>query len=59
MPASEGRRRFHGEDGANLVEYAMLVTLIFLVALGAISYFADETTETFDSSSTAIRDADG
>jgi Flp pilus assembly pilin Flp len=52
-------RRFQGEDGANLVEYALLVSLIVLVCASAVGYFQDETTETFVSSCQAIDESDG
>jgi Flp pilus assembly pilin Flp len=31
------RRQLHGDDGQDLIEYAMLCALIALVALGAVT----------------------
>ena len=50
-------QRFRGEDGANLVEYAMLVSLIMLVCVAAASYFADSTNTKMSTSSSAITHA--
>ena len=47
--------RFRGDDGANLVEYALLIALIVLVCLGGISLFAKKTTSKLDCASSAIR----
>lgn len=33
-------RRLEGDEGSNLVEYALLVALIILVALSAVRFFA-------------------
>ncbi len=49
--------RLQGEDGANLVEYALLVSLILLVCVTAASYFADATNTKMSSSSSAITNA--
>lgn len=54
---SPARRRFQGDDGAGLVEYALLVSLIVLVCASAVGYFQEETTNSFDSSASAVRDA--
>ena len=40
--------RCSGDDGAGLVEYALLVTLIVLAALGAIQFFARAATDKFE-----------
>lgn len=40
-----GRRR--AEDGASLVEYALLVALIALVCIAAVTFFGGQTSETF------------
>lgn len=45
------------ERGASLVEYALLVALIALVAAVAVGYFQDETTNTLSEASSAIVDA--
>lgn len=47
-------RRFSGDTGANLVEYAMLVALIFVVALGAVQFFGRQATSKMNCSSSAI-----
>lgn len=46
--------RLTGDAGANLVEYALLISLIFLVALGAIRFFASNATSSFSKSSSSI-----
>ena len=50
-------RRLQGEDGANLVEYALLVSLIMLVCVTAASYFADATNTKMSSSASSIQEA--
>ena len=58
MEACSSRaQRFQGEDGANLVEYAMLVSLIMLVCVAAASFFADATNTKMFTSSSAITNA--
>lgn len=58
MEACSSRaQRFQGEDGANLVEYAMLVSLIMLVCVAAASFFADATNTKMSTSSSAITNA--
>ena len=49
--------RLTGDMGANLVEYALLISLIFLVALGAIRFFASNATSTFSRSASAVDQA--
>ena len=56
-PRSRTVRRFRGEDGANLVEYAMLVSFIMLVCVAAASFFADATNTKMSTSSSAITNA--
>lgn len=51
-PRSRGR--FRGDDGANLVEYAMLIALIVLVCLGGISLFARNTSAKLSCTGSAI-----
>ena len=50
-------RRFSGDTGANLVEYAMLVALIFVVALAAVQFFGKQATSKMNCSSSAITNA--
>jgi Flp pilus assembly pilin Flp len=47
-------RRFHGDDGASLVEYALLVALIVIVALVGVSYLGDMNRASLDDSSSQI-----
>jgi Flp pilus assembly pilin Flp len=47
-------RRLTGEQGASLVEYALLISLIAVVCLGALNYFQDATTESFSKSASTI-----
>ncbi len=56
-PLAKGR--LEGDAGANLVEYAMLVALIFLVALGAVQYFGKNATSKMSCASSAITTASG
>ncbi len=41
--------RFRSEEGASLVEYALLVALIAIVALVAITAVGDAVSDNFDS----------
>ncbi len=47
-------QRLAGDDGANLVEYAMLMALIVLVALSAVRFFGNRASAKFDCASSAI-----
>jgi Flp pilus assembly pilin Flp len=49
-----GARRFGGDEGASLVEYALLVALIAVVCISAITYFQTETTKSLSESASAI-----
>lgn len=42
------------EQGASLVEYALLVTLIAMVCLLAVMFFGDETSRSFSSTANSI-----
>ena len=46
--------RFRDEDGASLVEYALLVALIAIAALLAITAVGDSVSESFDSISDSL-----
>lgn len=59
MGIDQNNRRLAGDAGASLVEYALLVSLITLVCVGAVMYFQEATTNTLDKSATAIRDSGG
>jgi pilus assembly protein Flp/PilA len=43
------RARFGGEEGASLVEYALLLALIAVVCIAAIFLIGTEADKTFDS----------
>ena len=45
---------FRSDRGTSLVEYAMLIALITVMALGAITYFGNETTGMTSSVSSEI-----
>jgi Flp pilus assembly pilin Flp len=51
--------RLEGDAGANLVEYALLVALIFLVALGAVQFFGVKATQKMSCASSSITNANG
>ena len=51
--------RLTGDDGGNLVEYAMLISLIVLVCLGAVSFFADNTADKLTCTASEIESATG
>ena len=48
---SRGRR---GDDGASLVEYALLIALIAIVAVVAVTSFGSALSDEFDSIATEI-----
>jgi Flp pilus assembly pilin Flp len=52
-----GVRRFGGDQGASLVEYALLVSLIAVVCISALTYFQQETSQSLSRSSSAIGNA--
>lgn len=52
-------RRLEGDGGAGLVEYALLVALILVVAASAVRYFQEETTQSFSESASTIDGATG
>jgi len=47
-------QRFSGDQGANLVEYSMLIALIVVVALSAVTFFGNTATSKMDCASDAI-----
>jgi Flp pilus assembly pilin Flp len=49
-----GARRIGGDDGASLVEYALLVALIAVVCISALTYFQRETSQSLSESASAI-----
>jgi Flp pilus assembly pilin Flp len=52
--AQPGTRRLAGDDGANLVEYSLLVALIVVVCLAAVTAFGNAATSKMDCASSAI-----
>ena len=55
-PRSEGRdpKRFHGDEGASLVEYSLLLALIALVCVGAVTYFGHSVSSKMSTSGSSI-----
>ena len=51
------RRHKHNERGASLVEYALLVALIAIVAFGAVSFFGSSNSGGFGHSKDCIEKA--
>jgi Flp pilus assembly pilin Flp len=53
---SSGRdqRRFTGDAGASLVEYALLIALISVVCLASLTYFQRSTTQSLSKSASSI-----
>lgn len=47
-------RRFTGELGASLVEYALIVALIAVVCVGAITFLGRDTSDTMDDGANGI-----
>lgn len=52
-------QRFIGDSGSNLVEYSLLVALIFVVALSAVQVFGKNATNKMSCASSAISTATG
>jgi Flp pilus assembly pilin Flp len=50
----KGARRLGGDEGASLVEYALLVSLIAVVCISALTYFQQETSQSLSKSASAI-----
>lgn len=51
---AKGTRRFGGDQGASLVEYALLVSLIAVVCISALTYFQQETSQSLSRSASSI-----
>jgi len=47
-------RFIHSEDGPTAVEYAVMVALIIVVAIGAVSLLGQKTSSTFNTAATKI-----
>lgn len=45
------------DEGASLVEYALLAALIAIVCLTAVFFLGTETSESFNSTAESVRDA--
>ncbi len=52
-------RRCHGDQGTNLVEYAMLISLILVVCLSAVSFFGNKATKKMSCASSAVTEEAG
>jgi Flp pilus assembly pilin Flp len=50
-------RRFHGDAGASLVEYGLLIALILVVCVGVLVTFGDETDGLTNGSASQIQSA--
>ncbi len=48
------RSRFDSDQGASLVEYAMLIALIAVVCLGAITLLGNNASSTFNSTAGSL-----
>ena len=51
---TDEKKRFRGDRGASLVEYALLLALIAVVCLGAITALGAATGANFDDSADSI-----
>jgi pilus assembly protein Flp/PilA len=47
-------RRLQGDEGASLVEYALLLALIAFVCIGALSFFGTGNKGSVDNSASSI-----
>ena len=50
-------KRFLPDGGATMVEYALIVTLIALVAIGAVTYLGLQVSDSFDHVGEALNSA--
>jgi Flp pilus assembly pilin Flp len=50
-------RRLQGEDGASLVEYALLMALIVIVCVAAVTFVGKQNGSTMDNSASRITTA--
>ena len=51
MPTNANR---HGDRGASLVEYALLVALIAIVCVAAITFLGESSSDDFESSGSSL-----
>lgn len=56
---SRGRERFGADDGANLIEYALLISLIALVCVAGLRFVGGATVSKMECSHSAINLASG
>lgn len=54
ITARAEEQRLSGDCGGNLVEYALLIALIFLVALTAVRVFASNASSKFNCASSTV-----
>lgn len=47
-------QRFTGDEGASLVEYALLLALLAVVCISALTYFQKETSQSLSRSGSSI-----
>lgn len=57
LTSSTRARRLHGDEGASLVEYTLLLALIALVCVVALSAFGDARTGSLSKSGSALASA--
>jgi Flp pilus assembly pilin Flp len=50
-------RRWKDDEGAGLVEYALLIALIAMVCIGALQYFGGESGNSLENSKSRIIEA--
>jgi Flp pilus assembly pilin Flp len=53
------RSRRHNERGGNLVEYLLLITLIFLMAIPAVNYFGGQVSGSIQTTADTIDHPEG
>jgi Flp pilus assembly pilin Flp len=51
------RPRWKGDDGASLIEYALLVALIAFICVSALVYFQQATSTSLSKSSSSLTNA--
>ena len=48
------QQRIRGDEGASLVEYALLLALIAVVCISALTYFQKETSQSLSKSASSL-----
>ena len=51
---SQPRRRFDGDDGATMVEYALMVALIAMVCFAAVQFLGGNTNNSYSRFNTSL-----